>query len=102
MTDSRVPRWSDMIDTNPYATNGTMAAMPSSSANRVAMWRIFMSVAARPLSDAARTPETKVAHDVAAGLGGRHDEALADRARTLHPRQKNGGRIVNDGLLKSA
>src|SRR3954471_14341536 len=73
--------------------------MPSSSASRVAIRRIFTAlVSAGALGNASRFPEPNRAQHVAAFLG-LDVEPLADRTRPDRPRQEHGGRIVDECLL---
>src|SRR3954469_17843386 len=76
--------------------------MPSSSASRVAIRRIFTAlVSAGALGNASRFPEPNRAQHVAAFLG-LDVEPLADRTRPDGPCQENGGRIVDECLLNAA
>src|SRR5215831_19009504 len=101
MTDSRVPRWSDQIDTTPYETSGRIATMASSSAKRTAIRRIAKVIdlisARHPLVVTGR-PETEGREDVAARLG-RDGEAPADCACALAPGDEQRGRVVHERLL---
>ena len=99
VTDSRVPRCSETSDTKPYASSGTIAAMPSSSAKRVAMWRIFISVG-RPAGRRRGSPQPERAQDIPSWLGVGHDEAFADRSGVLRPGQEDRRRILDDRVLK--
>src|SRR4051812_49561710 len=75
--------------------------MPSSSASRVAIRRIFTAlVSAGALGSASRFPEANRAQHVAAFLG-LDVEPLADRTRPDGPRQENGRRIVDECLLNT-
>src|SRR6185503_9030950 len=100
MTDSRVPRWSEMIDTKPYASSGSTAAMPRSIANRVAMCRAFMPLAsARRQLSASRFPHADCAQHVAPFFC-LHLESLADGARADRPGEEHARRVVHERLLQ--
>src|SRR5579872_1656127 len=101
MTDCRVPRCSERIDTTPYATSGTTAAMPRSSANRVAMCLMRMtSVVAGHLRCRDWFPQPQIAEHVPTRIGRRHVDALADRLRALLPREQDRLRVVHHRLLE--
>src|SRR5262249_34180364 len=74
--------------------------MPSRSAKRVAMWRIFTAlVPARLPLNAGRLPEPQPAQHVPALLA-LAVEPLADGTRPYRPRQEDARRIVGKRLAQ--
>src|SRR5262245_23474509 len=78
--------------------SGSTAAIASTMANLVAIWRILMSVMSH-VRHPRRSPESKGIDNVALRFFV-DIETRADGARALAPGQKDRGRIVDHGLLK--
>src|SRR5262245_46590887 len=100
MIESRVPLRSERSETNPYASNGATAATASSSANRVAMWRIRIAIRSHLISAGGQLlgcgpPEVKRRDHICASFGW-HIKAPTDGSGSFSPREKDGWRVFDD------